>query len=1056
MTSIFKNTTINANGYLQLPAGDFGQRPVVKTVIDTYTSAGQTFVWTAPNDVSAIEVLVVGGGGGGGNAQSNSGTPGGGGGGGGVIYDKNYPVTPGETYSIFVGQGGAAGAINLDGDNGQSSYFGTQGTAIVDDDFSTGTDGWTATSATIDGGPSASNTLKITPNAGVNGGAYKKITTIPGDYYKIEVTISNDSSGFGRILAGYGNIDHGSPAKNAYGYATALGNGTHELVFQAEQDETFINFEVGGGNQQVTNFDTVKVYRLNNALYALGGGGGGGATAIFNVGRTGGSGGGSCGTGNGGPALATQGNPGAAGRVRAGGGGGAGQPGDGGYNGVTGAGGNGLQVDISGTPSFYGGGGGAGGSLSGFSYPGTGGKGGGGGGGNSGDSNGAVSGSATSGGGGGGSAARGGSTSPAGSGGSGVIIIKYSYWDRGLTGDELVTNGTFDTDLTGWSNDSPMLASVSNGKALLDRNSGSSQGQLYQTITTEVGTIYEASVEVSAFSHGVQIYVDQNSVSPFAVNALGTHYYRFVASSTSTRIDVSAVQSVNATATIDNVSVKKVDSLNAVGLLRYNNDVGDLELFEDSNNKWVTPTIGKNFSGHNYFKQSQEFTSVWGTLTLTPVDNKHKAPDGTITAGVLTRTSTASAQLIQQAFSYTNLRTLSIYAKSILGGSLVLNNGPYVVHFNLETGTSTVLSNFNGLGKTKKMEYVGEGWWRCSISGYGNGSAQQQIQPWTPSMGTDWNNRYDAGDDSIGIAIWGAQVEDGPIATPYTFTGAGRATEAPVEGNGYRVHTYTDTAEPAFFTPAYSGEVEVFVVGGGGAGGSDLGAGGGGGGVVHLTNYKVQAGRSYEIVVGSGGVSAGTGQGQSTSTVQNGSPSQFGNVIAYGGGGGSCEISNSQGFSGGSGGGEGARGSRGQGIQGQGHRGGASEGSGGAHGGGGGGGAGTAGQLGRLSVYGGDGGNGVLCPIDGFYYAGGGGGCGYASGSVGGRGGAGGGGGGSAETGRIGGRGGRNPGSVGNSTTLGGIGGAAGANTGSGGGGGGEGGGGGAGADGIVMIRYKV
>jgi len=128
-----------------------------------------------------------------------------------------------------------------------------------------------------------------------------------------------------------------------------------------------------------------------------------------------------------------------------------------------------------------------------------------------------------------------------------------------------------------------MLATVSNGQVLLDRNGGSSRGQLYQTITTEVGAIYEASVEISAFSDGVQIYADESSISPFAVNALGVHQYRFVASSTSTRIDVSAVQNTDATATIDNVSVKKIKVESADGLLRYNNEFGDIEVFGNSN-----------------------------------------------------------------------------------------------------------------------------------------------------------------------------------------------------------------------------------------------------------------------------------------------------------------------------------------------------------------------------------------------------------------------------------------------------------------------------------------
>ncbi|GGF35013.1 hypothetical protein GCM10011339_24150 [Echinicola rosea] len=74
--------------------------------------------FTAPAEFDDAEVLVVGGGGGGGHGESA-----GGGGAGGLIYQASVPLTPGETYPVYVGRGGEGAAANQAGQNGMNSYF---------------------------------------------------------------------------------------------------------------------------------------------------------------------------------------------------------------------------------------------------------------------------------------------------------------------------------------------------------------------------------------------------------------------------------------------------------------------------------------------------------------------------------------------------------------------------------------------------------------------------------------------------------------------------------------------------------------------------------------------------------------------------------------------------------------------------------------------------------------------------------------------------------------------------------------------------------------------
>ena len=87
----------------------------------TFTSSG---TFSVPTGVSSVDVLVVAGGGSGKHF-------GGGGGAGGLIFMPAYPVTPGGTVSVTVGDGGQAptawpsGPTPSTAGNGQDSVFGT-------------------------------------------------------------------------------------------------------------------------------------------------------------------------------------------------------------------------------------------------------------------------------------------------------------------------------------------------------------------------------------------------------------------------------------------------------------------------------------------------------------------------------------------------------------------------------------------------------------------------------------------------------------------------------------------------------------------------------------------------------------------------------------------------------------------------------------------------------------------------------------------------------------------------------------------------------------------
>ena len=98
------------------PSNGFGE--------DEWTTSG-TYSWTCPDGVTSVCAVAIGGGGGGGGTATGANAAGGiGGTGGGLGYKNNISVTPGQSYTVVVGAGGASnGGPGQDGGDGQDSYF---------------------------------------------------------------------------------------------------------------------------------------------------------------------------------------------------------------------------------------------------------------------------------------------------------------------------------------------------------------------------------------------------------------------------------------------------------------------------------------------------------------------------------------------------------------------------------------------------------------------------------------------------------------------------------------------------------------------------------------------------------------------------------------------------------------------------------------------------------------------------------------------------------------------------------------------------------------------
>jgi len=341
-------------------------------------------------------------------------------------------------------------------------------------------------------------------------------------------------------------------------------------------------------------------------------------------------------------------------------------------------------------------------------------------------------------------------------------------------GTELVTNGTFDSDVSGWTETSASTSVSASGVEVT--TTSTDKGGIVQSVSLTVGNTYVFSVDQSGANDAiVQIGSASFSGETYQNTAVdGSLYFSFVADFSTTYISLRVQNAASGqSCTFDNVSVKEV---------LFDQPNGTLTLFEHPDNfPRVEYDADRNRLGllieesrTNLFTYSEKLSEKVENMSTS--DNAAIAPDGNQTASFCRPTTFSTEHYIDDSnvTSGTDY-AMSCFAKQGPGDYLLAFRGSGIgsnpPRFNLETGTidNTGSADWSNV----KIEDVGNGWYRCSAVANPNNTTPLRFQI-TESGGTV----AFAGDGTSGLYIWGCQIEQASFPTSYIKTTGSTATRS--------------------------------------------------------------------------------------------------------------------------------------------------------------------------------------------------------------------------------------------------------------------------------------
>jgi hypothetical protein len=189
---------------------------------------------------------------------------------------------------------------------------------------------------------------------------------------------------------------------------------------------------------------------------------------------------------------------------------------------------------------------------------------------------------------------------------------------------------------------------------------------------------------------------------------------------------------------------------------------------------WSTGTAGLlvEEARINSLLYSEQFENIsWVKINATITENVVVAPDGASTADKLVENTSAGTHRIDRSFVFSaTAYTASIYLKAAERSWALVRFGPSALNINAYFNLSTGSTGTVGAGVTNAtIKPVGNGWYRCSISGTSTIATDFGLIVFTATGNGVVSY---TGDGVSGIYLWGAQLEAGAFPTSYIPTEA--------------------------------------------------------------------------------------------------------------------------------------------------------------------------------------------------------------------------------------------------------------------------------------------
>jgi hypothetical protein len=177
-------------------------------------------------------------------------------------------------------------------------------------------------------------------------------------------------------------------------------------------------------------------------------------------------------------------------------------------------------------------------------------------------------------------------------------------------------------------------------------------------------------------------------------------------------------------------------------------------------------------TGFNLLTYSEQFdNAAWTKTQSSIVADTVVAPNGTLTGDLHLPNTTAAEHSVAQSFSFVSgtTYTISIYLKAagytqcrIRFQSAAFGGAAQSVDVDLTDGTAVAVSGT----PIATITNVGNGWYRVTSTATASTTISAAISAF-PKIG---GSTTAAGDGTSGIYIWGAQLQEGSVATAYIPT----------------------------------------------------------------------------------------------------------------------------------------------------------------------------------------------------------------------------------------------------------------------------------------------